>query len=242
MSDLISKVLAGGLSAAIFLLWWPAHVPAEGPEWLVVRGLLWTLAFEILLISFCPLERAIATTVRSRRAGAVATRPFARALALAIAGLAIPVALIGGTDGELGAPVKAAAAAPPKVIVKREIVRRELVVRRVNHVIRVPVAQTPAATQAAATPATAGPVAATPKAAPRQAGANMRGVATTPERETATAPAAKAKAKTTPTAAKPTSPAAAAHPAPATVPPAATTPAPAATASSATATGPVPGN
>jgi hypothetical protein len=144
MSDLVSKVLAGGLSAAIFLLWWPAHVPAEGPEWLAVRGLLWTLAFEILLLSFCPLERAVAATVRSRRAGAVGPRPFARALALAVAGVAIPAALVGGTGGELGAPARAAAAAPAKVIVKRAIVRREVVVRRVNHVVRVPVASTPA--------------------------------------------------------------------------------------------------
>src|SRR5215210_5041742 len=155
MSDLVSKVLSGGLSAAIFLLWWPAHVPAEGPEWLVVRGLLWTLAFEILMLSFCPLERTIGTAVRERRSGAVAPRRLGRVLALATAGLAIPAALVGAT-GDLGAPAKAAAAAPPKVIVKREIVRREIVVRRVNHVVRVPVAQTPVATQAAATAAATG--------------------------------------------------------------------------------------
>src|SRR4029079_10069091 len=59
MSDLVSKVLAGGLSAARCLVWWPAHLPGDGPEWLGVRGVLWTLAFEILLVSFCPLERAI---------------------------------------------------------------------------------------------------------------------------------------------------------------------------------------
>jgi hypothetical protein len=44
MSGLIPKVLARGLSAGIFLLWWPAHVTATGSEWLFVRGILWSLA------------------------------------------------------------------------------------------------------------------------------------------------------------------------------------------------------
>ena len=53
------KVLAGGLSAGIFLLWWPAHVTAQGSEWLFVRGILWSLAFEILLLAYSPLEKAV---------------------------------------------------------------------------------------------------------------------------------------------------------------------------------------
>jgi hypothetical protein len=79
MSDLVSKVLAGGLSAGIFLLWWPVHVPAAGPEWLIARGLLWTLAFEILLLCFCPLERMVARTLRRRRAGVPTARALRRA-------------------------------------------------------------------------------------------------------------------------------------------------------------------
>jgi hypothetical protein len=240
MSDLVSKVLAGGLSAAIFLLWWPAHVPADGPEWLAVRGLLWTLAFEILLRSFCPLERAMASTVRSLRAGPgdVAPRPFARALALAVAGLAIPAALVGATGGDLGSAAPAAAAAP-KVIVKREIVRREVVVRRVSHVVRLPVAPAPAPTRAATAPSAPARTtrAATKTAtATRTAGTDSH-VVTAPKRESAATPAPKAKTTTT-TAAKPTTSA----PAPAATAPAATGAAPAATASSATVTGPVPGN
>ena len=59
MSGLIPKVLAGGLSAGIFLLWWPAHVTATGSEWLFVRGILWSLAFEILLLAYSPVEKAV---------------------------------------------------------------------------------------------------------------------------------------------------------------------------------------
>jgi hypothetical protein len=237
MSDLFSKVLSGGVSAAIFLLWWPAHVPGDGPEWLVIRGLLWTLAFEILMLSFCPLERAVAGTVHDRRAGAVESRGLSRALVLALAGLALPAMLVGGTGGDLGEPEKAAAAAPQKVIVKREIVRREVVVRRVNHVVRVPVASTPAPARTGATtpaPARTAPVA-VPKARAAAPKADPKVVATTPKRATTATPAAKAKTTTAP-AAKPTTTAAPAAPAPA-----ATSAAPA-TAAPATVTGPVPGN
>jgi hypothetical protein len=51
LDNLISKVLAAGLAAGVFLLWWPAHLPATGVQWLVLRGLSWTLAFEILVLS-----------------------------------------------------------------------------------------------------------------------------------------------------------------------------------------------
>jgi hypothetical protein len=241
MSDLFSKVLSGGVSAAIFLLWWPAHVPGDGPEWLVIRGLLWTLAFEILMLSFCPLERALTGAVRDRRAGTVEPRGLARALVLATAGLAVPAMLVGGTGGKLGEPEKASAAAPQKVIVKREIVRREVVVRRVNHVVRVPVASAPAQTPAAAAtaaaraPRVASPAATTERTATR--------VVATPKRQAPAAPTASAKAKTT------TAPPAAttAKPAATTATPAATTPAarpaaPAAVTSTAPATAPAAGN
>jgi hypothetical protein len=239
MSDLFSKVLSGGVSAAIFLLWWPAHVPGDGPEWLVIRGLLWTLAFEILMLSFCPLERAVAGTVRDRRAGAADRRGLARALVLATAGLAVPAMLVGGTGGELGEPEKASASAPAKVIVKREIVRREVVVRRVNHVVGVPVASAPAQTTAATAPA-ATPRVAVPAASKQRTATR---VAATPKRQTPAAPTASAKAKTTtaPAATSTAKPTATTAAPPATTP-AATPAAAAVAASSAPATAPAPGN
>ena len=245
MSDLFSKVLSGGVSAAIFLLWWPAHVPADGPEWLVVRGLLWTLAFEILMLSFCPLERAVAAAVRERSAGTVTARGLARALALATAGLAVPAMLVAGTGGDLGTPEKASSAAPPKVIVKREIVRREVVVRRVSHVVRVPSGSAPAPIGTIAAdpaPARAPRAASTASAAEKApaSGSSTRVVATAPKRQAPAAPTASAKATTTTspstTGVKPTATA------PVATAPAATTATPATAASSAPATAPATGS
>lgn len=52
LENLLSKVLAAGLAAGLFLLWWPAHLPTSGMEWLILRGVAWTLVFEILAVSF----------------------------------------------------------------------------------------------------------------------------------------------------------------------------------------------
>ena len=46
LDNLLSKVIAAGLAAGVFLLWWPAHLPSAAVPWLVLRGLAWTLAFE----------------------------------------------------------------------------------------------------------------------------------------------------------------------------------------------------
>jgi len=81
MSDLLSKVSASGLSAGVFLLWWPAHVASQGNTALLLRGVLWALAFEILLLGFRPLERAIGRAVRDREADVIAPRRIAPVLA-----------------------------------------------------------------------------------------------------------------------------------------------------------------
>src|SRR4051795_7138674 len=72
MSDLVSKISASGLSAGVFLLWWPAHVTSQGGDVLLARGVLWAAAFELLLIGFRPLERAIGRAVREREPAALA--------------------------------------------------------------------------------------------------------------------------------------------------------------------------
>jgi hypothetical protein len=66
LENLVSKVIAAGLAAGVFLLWWPAHLPSDGVGWLVLRGLAWTLAFEVLVLCFVPLER-MATRALARR-------------------------------------------------------------------------------------------------------------------------------------------------------------------------------
>jgi hypothetical protein len=244
MSDLVSKVSAGGLSAGVFLLWWPAHVTAQGGEWLFVRGILWSLVFEILLVAFKPLEQAVAAAVRRREAPALGRRGVARVLTVAALGVAVPLGMFAGAAEPDATPARAAA---PKVVVKREVVRREVVVKRVNHVVRVPVASARAAgtgVTAAAPVRTTRAAATKPKAVPSTSSSPSRAVATTPERATGTTPAAKAKAKTTTaTAAEPAATApAATGPAAAGAAPATSAAASATTASGATATGPAPGN
>jgi Putative inner membrane exporter, YdcZ len=157
-----SKLLAGGLSAGLFLLWWPQHFPAEGLEWMVARGVLWTLCFEIFVLAFAPVERALlrgclGRFARRLRGAAVRVPDPARvggSAALAGVALLAPLLLLAGLDPPAG-PAKAQASPPRvvrQVIVKRPVVRREVVVRHVT------VAGSPV--RAAAAPAAARPVAA----------------------------------------------------------------------------------
>jgi hypothetical protein len=155
--NFLSKVIAAGLAAGVFLLWWPAHLPSSGAQWLVLRGLAWTLAFEVLVLAFAPLERMAAGALARRRAvaqarrvrGALAAAPApARkggAVLLAFTGLLVPALLLAHT----GRPAKRPAAQPTtivrKVVVRRQVVRRETVI------VRAPAA--PVSTYAAPAPA-----------------------------------------------------------------------------------------
>src|SRR3712207_4263142 len=182
MSDLFSKVLAGGVSAALFLFWWPTVVPGSGAEWLLVRGLAWALAFEVLFLAFCPLERALTGAVKSRTVRGVRRRHAARALVLAAAGVAIPLVLINGVQPK---PKVAHAAAPKeRVVVERRIVRREVVVKRVNKIVPVP-GQT--VTTTVSTPAPVSPGASnTTKTTATSSRASTRRAASTPAAKTGT--------------------------------------------------------
>jgi hypothetical protein len=184
MSDLVSKISASGLSAGVFLLWWPAHVTSQGGDVLLARGVLWAAAFELLLLGFRPLERAVGRAVREREPAVLAPSRIGRILVFAVLAAAVPAVLLSGAH-DVVSPARAAA---PKVIVKREIVRREVVVRRVSHVVRVPV-PVAATTQATATAATSAPVVrrpATTAAAPTRSKATSTA---TPKPVTTAAPA-----------------------------------------------------
>jgi hypothetical protein len=141
VSNLISKIAAGGLSAGVFLLWWPQHVHGDGLENLIVRGLLWTLLAELLIVAFSPLENRATAAVRRRTAPAIAhvrariaavpgRARTGGAVVMACAGLAAPTALLAGA----GHPVKPAAAKArvvERVIVQKPVVRERVVVKRV---------------------------------------------------------------------------------------------------------------
>src|SRR5688572_9664910 len=141
MDRLVSKIIAGGLSAGVFLFWWPEHVAGDGLLQLITRGLLWTLSFEVLLITLGPAEelvqrritaRAIARgeRVRTRLAGVPAPARTGGVVALACCGLAAPLALIADAPERLVKQVERPQIVK-QVIVERPVVEKKIVVRRV---------------------------------------------------------------------------------------------------------------
>ena len=196
LDNLLSKVIAAGLAAGVFLLWWPAHLPSTGVQWLVLRGLAWTLAFEVLALSFVPLEqmatRAVtrrrsagrADRVRSRLAAAPAPARASGAVMLAFTGLLLPGLLLLHT-GHL--PAQAAATHSTqvvrKVVVRRVVHERTVVVREVAPA---PVALS-APARAAAPVAAAKPVAKAP--AKKQAPAKKVAAKPAPTTTTTATPA-----------------------------------------------------
>ena len=214
LDNLLSKVIAAGLAAGVFLLWWPAHLPAAGVQWLVLRGLAWTLAFEILVLSFVPFERMATRALVRRREGGRAARVRRRldaapaparasgAAMLAFTGLLLPGLLL-LHSGRL--PAAQPAAHTTKVV-------RKVVVRKVVHEKTVVVREAAPAPYAAPSAAAAAPkaVAATPTtkaAAPKRSTSPP----TTAAKKTTSTPAT--TTKTTPAAQVLPHPAAAAAPA-----------------------------
>ena len=142
LDNLLSKVIAAGLAAGVFLLWWPAHLPSTGVQWLVLRGLAWTLAFEILVLSFVPFERMAtralvrrreggrAARVRRRLAAAPAPARASGAVMLAFTGLLLPGLLL-LHSGRLPAAQPAAHTTKVvrKVVVRKVVHERTVVVR-----------------------------------------------------------------------------------------------------------------
>ena len=141
LDNLLSKVIAAGLAAGVFLLWWPAHLPSTGVQWLVLRGLAWTLAFEVLALSFVPLERMAtraltrrraagrAHRVRSRLAAAPAPARASGAVMLAFTGLLLPVLLLLHTGHLPAQPAAHTTQVVRKVVVRKVVHERTVVVR-----------------------------------------------------------------------------------------------------------------
>jgi hypothetical protein len=204
LDNLLSKVIAAGLAAGVFLLWWPAHLPSTGVPWLVLRGLAWTLAFEVLVLCFVPLEgmatRALrrrregrASRVRRRVAGAPAPARAGGAVMLAFTGLLLPGLLL-LHSGRL--PTAQPAAHTTKVV-------RKVVVRKVVHERTVVVREAPPAAAAPAPYAvSAAPVAKGPKAVD----ATPTKKTATPTRSTSSTKTAAKKAASTPTTSPKTTP------------------------------------
>jgi hypothetical protein len=105
--EFLSKSIAGGLSAGVVLLWWPVLFDRVDTvtSWFV-RGVAWTLLFELVLLALIPFERALWETARGERvAGRVGAarsklhsgtprRRLSRLSAVASMAVLVPVVLL----------------------------------------------------------------------------------------------------------------------------------------------------
>ena len=107
MRQLLSKSVAGGLSAGVVLLWWPVlFEDVDTVRSWFVRGVAWTVCFELLMFALIPFERALWETSRGEqlagRVGAAQSRLHAgshrrrmsRLSAVATFAMAVPCALL----------------------------------------------------------------------------------------------------------------------------------------------------
>jgi hypothetical protein len=163
--EFLSKSIAGGLSAGVVLLWWPVLFDDVDTvtSWFV-RGVAWTVCFELLLFALIPFERALWDTARAerivRRVGSAGSRidsgshrrRLGRLSAVAGVALAVPlVLLVAGLHKQLPVRAEAATKRPIKVVRVTKVVRPVTVKRIVE---RAPVQQeyAPAPQQAAPAP------------------------------------------------------------------------------------------
>jgi hypothetical protein len=212
LKHLTSKLLAGGLTAGVVLIWWPTRFSTIGIEALVARGILATLGFELMLLAFAGVEdrviarlaRRSSRVARLRERAATAPRPARTGFVLAAGGVALVVPVLAlASSGGPRVPL-AQAAGPTQVVqpVRERVVRQVVVKRRVIHdevVIAAPSAPVASAAPAPA-PAATKPTPAARK--PSSDAARTKANPTAPEQETAPAPAT-----TTPTPATTATPA-----------------------------------
>jgi hypothetical protein len=168
--EFLSKSIAGGLSAGVVLLWWPLLFEDVDTvtSWFV-RGVAWTLIFEVLLLALVPFERALWETAHgeriARRVGDAGSRlhsgshrrRMGRLSAVATVALAVPVVLVlAGLHEHAPARAEAPAVRPIKVVRVTKVVRPVTVKRVVE---RAPISGQPVTT----TPQSAAPAPVPPR-------------------------------------------------------------------------------
>jgi hypothetical protein len=170
--NFLAKLIAGGLSAAVILVWWPAFFPGDSVASWLARGVAWTLAFELFTVAFTPLEHALWETSPARRLRDRTPRPdrglpLGRSATLACSALVVVAFLLSFAPEQ---PRKRPAVATTHVTEVRKVVR---VVRKPVEVTRVvraapeTAAAVPARTAAPAQPAPADHPARQPTSKPR---------------------------------------------------------------------------
>jgi hypothetical protein len=195
--EFLSKSIAGGLSAGVVLLWWPvlfAEVDTV-TSWFV-RGVAWTLCFELVLVAVVPFERALWETAHgqriARRMGNAGSRlhsgsyrrRIGRLSAMASVALAVPVVLlVAGLNEQAPAHADTKPVTPIKVVRVTKVVRPVTVKRIVE---RAPISGQPVVSTPEPQPAAPAPVPprTTEKPAPRS-GRTVVGRTAPVERQTA---------------------------------------------------------
>jgi hypothetical protein len=202
--EFLSKSIAGGLSAGVVLLWWPLlFVDVDTVTSWFVRGVAWTICFELLLLALLPFERALWETAHgeriTRRVGHAGSRlhsgshrrRMGRLSAVATAAVAVPVALlVAGLHEQAPARADAPAVTPIKVVRVTKVVRPVTVKRVIE---RAPISGQPVVTTPEPAAQAPVPPRTTEKPAPRTGRTVVGGTAPV-ERESAP----EAPAETTP--------------------------------------------
>ena len=160
-----SKCVAGGVSAALVLLWWPRLAPGVSLSGWLGRGVAFTLTFELLLLALRPLEQTLWDTRSGNRLrvridahaerlrSGHTVRRLSSTAAIAAAALAVPGLLIAAGLAQ-GPPHKDPKAQRAAVrIVHMTKVVRPVTVRRVVAESQAPAVLAPvAATGAGSAP------------------------------------------------------------------------------------------
>jgi hypothetical protein len=167
--EFLSKSIAGGLSAGVVLLWWPVLFDEVDTvtSWFV-RGVAWTVCFELLLVALIPFERALWETAHGTRVARTMgsagvrlhsgshRRRMSRLSAVATMALAVPVVLlVAGLHKQAPAAAEASTKRPIKVVRVTKVVRPVTVKRIVE--------QTPVQQDYAPAPQPAAPVPVPPR-------------------------------------------------------------------------------
>ena len=129
MRHFLSKAIAGGLSAALVLLWCPLLFPADSLDSWLVRGVAWTILFELLLHSLAPFEESVWDAAESRFGDRAKRRTLRRAAPVASVALAAAAVML-LVGAHRPAPIAADAERRVKVVQVTKVVR-PVTVRRV---------------------------------------------------------------------------------------------------------------
>jgi hypothetical protein len=194
--EFLSKSIAGGLSAGVVLLWWPVLFDNVDTvtSWFV-RGVAWTLCFELLLVALIPFERALWETTRgerlARRVGDAGSRLHSgpprsrirRVSVVASLALAIPVVLVlAGLSEHVSARAEAPEVRPINVVRVTKVVHPVTVKKVVE---RAPISGQPVVTAPAPAPETPAPVPPRTTEKPPPSGRTVVGETAPVERQTA---------------------------------------------------------